>query len=110
MANATNVLTQGIEINGSIKFSNDMIIDGKVDGEIASEKGKVTIFKEARRSEANSFTFSTLKPGSDRVRLFLLLLQEIDREPLDGGVVEKEVIGVLAHLAVVEAIFFPFDN
>ena len=42
MANATNVLTQGIEIKGSIKFSNDMIIDGKVDGEIISEKGKFT--------------------------------------------------------------------
>lgn len=47
MANATNVLTQGIEINGSIKFSNDMIIDGKIDGEIVSEKGKVTIAENA---------------------------------------------------------------
>ncbi len=47
MANATNVLTQGIEINGSIKFSNDMIIDGKIDGEIISEKGKVTIAENA---------------------------------------------------------------
>ncbi len=43
MANATNVLAQGIEIIGSIKFSNDMIVDGKVEGEISSEKGKVTI-------------------------------------------------------------------
>ena len=47
MANATNVLTQGIEINGSIRFSNDMIIDGKIDGEIISEKGKVTIAENA---------------------------------------------------------------
>ncbi len=47
MANATNVLTQGIEINGSIKFSNDMIIDGKIDGEIVSDKGKVTIAENA---------------------------------------------------------------
>ena len=47
MANATNVLTQGIEINGSIKFSNDMIIDGKIDGEIISDKGKVTIAENA---------------------------------------------------------------
>lgn len=47
MANATNVLTQGIEINGSIKFSNDMIVDGKIDGEIISEKGKVTIAENA---------------------------------------------------------------
>ena len=47
MANATNVLTQGIEINGSIRFTNDMIIDGKVEGEITSEKGKVTIAENA---------------------------------------------------------------
>jgi cytoskeletal protein CcmA (bactofilin family) len=47
MANATNVLTQGIEITGSIRFSNDMIIDGKIDGEIISEKGKVTIAENA---------------------------------------------------------------
>ena len=48
MANATNVLASGIEITGSIKFSNDMIIDGKIDGEITSEKGKVTIGENAR--------------------------------------------------------------
>lgn len=48
MANATNVLAQGIEITGSIKFSNDMIIDGKVDGQIESEKGKVTIGENAQ--------------------------------------------------------------
>ncbi len=48
MANATNVLASGIEITGSIKFSNDMIIDGKIDGEITSEKGKVTIGENAQ--------------------------------------------------------------
>jgi cytoskeletal protein CcmA (bactofilin family) len=47
MANATNVLSQGIEITGSIKFSNDMIIDGKINGEIQSDKGKVTIGENA---------------------------------------------------------------
>jgi cytoskeletal protein CcmA (bactofilin family) len=47
MANATNILTQGLEINGSIKFSNDMIVDGKIDGEIISDKGKVTIAENA---------------------------------------------------------------
>jgi cytoskeletal protein CcmA (bactofilin family) len=39
--------TQGIEINGSIRFTNDMIIDGKIEGEITSEKGKVTIAENA---------------------------------------------------------------
>jgi len=47
MANATNVLASGIEINGSIRFSNDMIIDGKIEGEIISEKGRVTIGENA---------------------------------------------------------------
>ena len=48
MANATNVLASGIEIIGSIKFSNDMIIDGKIEGQISSEGGHVTIGENAR--------------------------------------------------------------
>jgi cytoskeletal protein CcmA (bactofilin family) len=47
MANPTNVLSSGIEITGSIRFSNDMIIDGKVDGEITSEKGRLTVGENA---------------------------------------------------------------
>lgn len=43
MSNTTNVLASGIEIIGSIRFQNDMHIDGKIDGEILSESGKVTI-------------------------------------------------------------------
>ncbi len=39
----TNVLAAGIEIIGSIRFQNDMHIDGKIDGKIHSESGKVTI-------------------------------------------------------------------
>ena len=39
----TNVLASGIEIIGSIRFQNDMHIDGKIDGEIQSDSGKVTI-------------------------------------------------------------------
>lgn len=39
----TNVLASGIEIIGSIRFQNDMHIDGKIDGEILSDSGKVTI-------------------------------------------------------------------
>ncbi len=48
MSNATNVLSTGIEIIGSIRFSNDLIIDGKVEGEINSDKGKVTIGENAQ--------------------------------------------------------------
>lgn len=47
MANSVNALTSGIEIIGSIKFSSDMIIDGKVEGEIMSESGRVTIGENA---------------------------------------------------------------
>ena len=47
MANNTNVLAQGIEITGTIRFANDMIIDGKIEGEIISDKGKVTIGENA---------------------------------------------------------------
>ncbi|MGJ8678240.1 MAG: bactofilin family protein [Akkermansiaceae bacterium] len=47
MANSTNVLASGIEITGSIKFINDMVIDGKIEGEIISDKGKVTIGENA---------------------------------------------------------------
>jgi len=47
MANPTNVLSSGIEITGSIRFSSDMIIDGKVEGEIFSDKGRVTIGENA---------------------------------------------------------------
>ena len=41
--NTTNVLASGIEIIGSIRFKNDMTIDGKVEGQIQSDEGKVTI-------------------------------------------------------------------
>ena len=39
----TNVLASGIQIIGSIRFQNDMHIDGKIDGKIESESGKVII-------------------------------------------------------------------
>ncbi|MBR3903308.1 MAG: polymer-forming cytoskeletal protein [Akkermansia sp.] len=41
--NTTNVLSAGIEIIGSIRFQNDMHIDGHIEGEIQSDTGKVTI-------------------------------------------------------------------
>jgi len=61
MANPTNVLASGIEINGSIKFVNDMVIDGKIEGEITSEKGKITIGE-------NAFVQGDVKAGE--VKLF----------------------------------------
>lgn len=48
MSNTNNVLASGIEIIGTIKFHNDMNIDGRVEGEISSDTGKVTIAEQAR--------------------------------------------------------------
>ncbi len=48
MSNPSNVLASGIEIVGTIRFSNDMIIDGKIEGEILSDKGRVTIGENAQ--------------------------------------------------------------
>jgi cytoskeletal protein CcmA (bactofilin family) len=47
MATPTNVLSSGIEITGSVRFANDMIVDGKIEGEITSDKGRVTIGENA---------------------------------------------------------------
>lgn len=46
--NVTNFLASGIEIKGTIRFQNDMHIDGKIEGEIISDKGKVTIGETAQ--------------------------------------------------------------
>jgi cytoskeletal protein CcmA (bactofilin family) len=47
MATPTNVLSSGIEITGSVRFAHDMIVDGKIEGEITSDKGRVTIGENA---------------------------------------------------------------
>ena len=47
MSSSPNVLAQGMEVIGSIKFSNEMIIDGKVEGEVLSESGKLTVGQNA---------------------------------------------------------------
>ena len=48
MSTNKNILAEGIEITGTIKFRNDMIIDGKVEGEIQSDEGSLTIGENAR--------------------------------------------------------------
>jgi cytoskeletal protein CcmA (bactofilin family) len=45
--NSRNVLGGDIEITGTVKFGNELILDGKVDGEILSE-GALTIGKNAK--------------------------------------------------------------
>ncbi len=42
-----NVLSTDVEIKGSIKFSNDLVVDGKIDGSISSD-GALTVGENAR--------------------------------------------------------------
>ena len=42
-----NVLSSDVEIKGSVKFTNDLVVDGKIEGEISSE-GNLTIGENAR--------------------------------------------------------------
>jgi cytoskeletal protein CcmA (bactofilin family) len=46
MPNSKNVLANDVEIKGSIKFSHDLIIDGKIEGEVHSD-GSLTVGENA---------------------------------------------------------------
>jgi cytoskeletal protein CcmA (bactofilin family) len=46
MTSSKNVLSNDVEIKGSIKFSHDLIIDGKIEGEVVSD-GSLTIGENA---------------------------------------------------------------
>ena len=42
-----NVLSTDVEIKGTVKFTNDLVVDGKIEGEIASD-GNLTVGENAR--------------------------------------------------------------
>lgn len=42
-----NVLSSDVEIKGSVKFTNDLVVDGKIEGDIASD-GNLTVGENAR--------------------------------------------------------------
>ena len=42
-----NVLSSDVEIKGSIRFSNDLVVDGKIEGDINSD-GSLTVGENAR--------------------------------------------------------------
>jgi cytoskeletal protein CcmA (bactofilin family) len=42
-----NVLSSDVEIKGSVKFTNDLVVDGKIEGEITSD-GNLTVGENAR--------------------------------------------------------------
>ena len=46
-ATSKNVLAGDVEIKGTIKFENELIFDGKLEGEIVSEAGVLTLGKNA---------------------------------------------------------------
>jgi cytoskeletal protein CcmA (bactofilin family) len=46
ITNAKNILAADVEIKGSIKFTNELVIDGKVEGEITSA-GVLTVGENA---------------------------------------------------------------
>ena len=46
MTTSKNVLANDVEIKGSIKFSHDLIIDGKIEGEVMSD-GALTVGENA---------------------------------------------------------------
>jgi cytoskeletal protein CcmA (bactofilin family) len=46
-AGARNILSSDVEIKGTVKFSNDLVIDGKIEGEIHSN-GNLTVGENAR--------------------------------------------------------------
>ena len=51
-----NVLSTDVEIKGNVKFTNDLVVDGKIEGEINSD-GNLTIGENARiRAEIKTAT------------------------------------------------------
>ena len=42
-----NVLSSDVEIKGTVKFTNDLVVDGRIEGEIQSE-GNLTVGENAR--------------------------------------------------------------
>ena len=47
MNSPKNILSSDVEIKGSLKFSNDLVIDGKIEGEVTSD-GSLTVGENAR--------------------------------------------------------------
>lgn len=46
-SSSKNVLANDVDIKGTIKFENELIFDGKIEGEIVSDSGSLTLGKNA---------------------------------------------------------------
>jgi len=47
MGSTRNILSSDVEIKGTVKFANDLVVDGKIEGEITSS-GNLTVGENAR--------------------------------------------------------------
>ena len=47
MGPSRNVLSSDVEIKGTVKFTNDLVVDGRIEGEIQSD-GNLTVGENAR--------------------------------------------------------------
>lgn len=46
-SSSKNVLANDVDVKGTIKFENELIFDGRIEGEIVSENGALTLGKNA---------------------------------------------------------------
>jgi cytoskeletal protein CcmA (bactofilin family) len=89
-----NILSTDVEITGSVKFTNDLLVDGRIDGEITSD-GNLTIGENAKiRAEIK--TASVIIYGKVHGNITVA-----DRVELRAG---SEVVGdIKAQTLLVEA-------
>src|SRR5438067_13476740 len=59
----SSTLSSDIEIKGTIKFQGDLAIDGKVDGEISSTNGTLTVGQNAEIKSTEIKTRSAILLG-----------------------------------------------
>jgi len=93
-SNVRNILSSDVEITGSVKFTNDLLVDGRIDGEISSS-GNLTIGENAKiRAEIK--TASVIIHGKVHGNITVA-----DRVELRAG---SEVVGdIKAKTLIVEA-------
>lgn len=89
-----NILSSDVEITGSVIFTNDLLVDGRIDGEIASE-GNLTVGENAKL-KAEIMTGSIVVHGKGHGNITVT-----DRAELRAG---SEVVGdIKAQILTVEA-------
>jgi len=108
MTTSKNVLANDVEIKGSIKFSHDLIIDGKIEGEVQSD-GALTVGENALiKGEIKTLTTQQAMSGwvigllPPVVAMFIFLVNPIYMEPLYKAVEYADAIMARAGEIAVE--------